>query len=202
MRGISRLAAGWRPVSFSRRIVLHGFSWFFSSSFIWTKLSVKVEAVLTPKKTNYTVYDSAWMAMFFVFINSLSKIVLTKKSYIQKWQRSFTRKPRKANTLHVYNLRTSLRQKRLLVREYFIGHFVYFPWPPLEAGLSISTFCFLFTRCLSSVCLRRNYTASNVIMYTFYCLITLRCCNFCWLYLLLFLRPIFRTGATNTIKKN
>jgi len=59
-------------------------------------------------------------------------------------------------THFMYILKTSRRQNWLLVREYFIGHFVYFPWPPLEVGPSISTFCFLFTRFLSTVGLRKK----------------------------------------------
>jgi hypothetical protein len=81
--------------------------------------------------------------------------------------------------------------------------FIYFPWLPLEAGLSVSPFRFSFTRAgkLSflictlltisfssslSVCLALSFSK-----YSFWFWLSLKCCNICWLNILLFLRANF-----------
>jgi hypothetical protein len=56
----------------------------------------------------------------------------------------------------IYFSRNSLLTKNLMLKidsaassggQGKLIYFAYFPWPSLEAGLSISTFCFLVTRC-------------------------------------------------------
>jgi len=60
----------------------------------------------------------------------------------------------------------------------------------LEAELSISKVLLPFTRQQAALLtLKRNYQASVVIKYKFYCLFSLRCCN-CWLIVLVFLKLV------------
>ena len=61
---------------------------------------------------------------------------------------------------------------------------------PLEAELSISKVLLPFTRQQAALLnLKRNYQASVIIKYKFYCLFSLRCCN-CWLIVLVFLKLV------------
>ena len=141
-----------------------------------------------------------WQSSLFLLISS-QNIVFNKKANIGNWQGCLKRRPREANTFHVYNLKLSRRLTRLLAREYFIPHFIYFPWPPLEAGLSTSTFCFLLPR-YESLTSERNYPASRISKYNFLCLLSLRCCNYLWLNILLFLCQKFFARVQQFILTN
>jgi hypothetical protein len=126
------------------------------------------------EKSHYTAYDSALMAVSFVFINFFSKhCFFNKKPNTENWQWCLKRRSREANTLPVYNLKLSRRMTQLLAREYSTGHSTWiFYWNILlEVGLSSSTFlslltrarkfCSLFTRCLWSADLRKKLPSNK-----------------------------------------
>jgi hypothetical protein len=54
-----------------------------------------------------------------------------------------------------------------------LTYFMYFPSPPLEAGLSISTFCFFLVTCtrkhlfIYPLIYERNYPATSISKYNF-----------------------------------
>ena len=73
-----------------------------------------------------------------------------------------------------------------------LTHCMYFPWPPIETGLSVATFWFLctharkvsfvFTQCLWPVDRRKKLPSITYWLNTiFYVNLRLRCCNLCWL---------------------
>ena len=100
------------------------------------------------------------MTIAFVFINSFFiQCLLTKTADVKNWHCCRKQHTKDYNT----------------VRRYMTPYFMHLPWPPLKAGLSISTFCFLFkharklsfifTSCLWQVDHRRNYPASSMSNY-------------------------------------
>ena len=75
-------------------------------------------------------------------------------------------------------------------------YFMFFTWPPLEAALSISTFCYLHTHCLRSVHLRKKMPS----MKHYQVPLRLKCCNICWLNILCPYVRSNRTGTTGLVK--
>jgi hypothetical protein len=73
-----------------------------------------------------------------LFLLIPSQFYFNKRAKVKNWQCCFKRGPRKARTFYALFL------------------------DPPEATLSISTSCSLFTRCLKSVDLRKNYSASRI----------------------------------------
>jgi len=71
----------------------------------------------------------------------------------------------------------------------------------LEAELTISKVLLPFTRQQAALLnLKRNYQASVIIKYKFYCLFSLRCCNW-WLLVLVFIKVLWETALKwRTIK--
>ena len=86
------------------------------------------------------------------------------------------------------------QQSPVFITSFPHKNFMYFPWPPLEAALSISTLCFLFSPAYDSLISERNSQASSISKYNFHCFLRLGCCNFCWLNILLFMLANYSHG--------
>ena len=86
------------------------------------------------------------------------------------WHCRLKRRPREGNIFHVLPLASAW------------GWTVDFNVSFLES------FCLLFTCAYNPFISERNYPPSSISKNTFLCLLRIRCCKFCWLNILLFLR--------------